>query len=314
MVLFVPMYESVVNGPLYEHRERHRSDGNYSAVRQKAAHPGGEGLLGEVLFRPRHAGTPGFDTAGRQGRRVHCYDRPSPRVAQQRGLTSRRSCSIRRHAPWLASTFLRHRASGGGRANFILRRINRVGIESSATPTSTGRATRRSRGKLAGTPAIRTSPSSSCAPSTWTDRRCPHRWAFYRDRRPTRTTTRCDVTSAAHAEHELLRVLARYPLYSPSSSPPRAAPMDVLVDCEVVAALYAPCQSRRKVSTPISTIDSSGRYVIPGCSTSTLTLSCRSAARPHRITFETGGALAPRRGAAVTTIVRPCRVRAQARW
>jgi beta-ureidopropionase len=79
MVLVLPMYESSQPRASTTTPPRHRRRRHLPRQVPQAAHPAGEGVLGEVLLRPRHGRVPRLRHRRRQGRRVHLLRPPLPR-------------------------------------------------------------------------------------------------------------------------------------------------------------------------------------------------------------------------------------------
>ena len=86
MVMVLPMYEIVQAGHVLQHRRRDRRRRDVPRQVPQAAHPAGEGLLGEVLLPPGTGGYPVFETAvGKVGVYI-CYDRHFPEGWRMLGL------------------------------------------------------------------------------------------------------------------------------------------------------------------------------------------------------------------------------------
>ena len=79
MVMVLPMYEVEQDGLYYNTAAVIDADGTLPRQVPQAAHPAGEGLLGEVLLPPRHRRVPDLRHRRRQGRRVHLLRPPLPR-------------------------------------------------------------------------------------------------------------------------------------------------------------------------------------------------------------------------------------------
>ena len=86
MVIVLPMYEIVQAGPVLQHRRGHRRRRHLPRQVPQAAHPAGQGVLGEVLLPARQRRVPVFDTAvGKVGVYI-CYDRHFPEGWRALGL------------------------------------------------------------------------------------------------------------------------------------------------------------------------------------------------------------------------------------
>ena len=132
MVMVLPMYEIVQAGALLQHRRGDRRRRHLPRQVPQAAHPAGEGLLGEVLLPPRQRRVPGVRHRGRQGRRLHLLRPPLPRgLAGARASTAPRSCSTRRPPAAACREYLwRLEQPAAAVANkYYVGAINRVGIE-----------------------------------------------------------------------------------------------------------------------------------------------------------------------------------------
>ena len=86
MVLVLPMYEVVQAGLYYNTAAVIDADGTLPRQVPQAAHPAGQGVLGEVLLPPGNGGYPVFETAvGKVGVYI-CYDRHFPEGWRALGL------------------------------------------------------------------------------------------------------------------------------------------------------------------------------------------------------------------------------------
>ena len=80
-----------------QHRGRDRRRRHVPRQVPQAAHPAGQGVLGEVLLPARQRRVPDLRHRRRQGRRVHLLRPPLPRgLAGRSASTAPRSCSTRR--------------------------------------------------------------------------------------------------------------------------------------------------------------------------------------------------------------------------
>ena len=149
--------------PVLQHRRGDRRRRDVPGQVPQAAHPAGQGLLGEVLLRSRHRRLSGLRDRGRQGRRVHLL-----RPALPRGLADARPARRRDRvqpvgdAPRALRVHLASRAAGRGRREHVLHRRDQPGRHRAARRRRLlrpellrrpgGQVRRRSR-------AMRTSPS-----------------------------------------------------------------------------------------------------------------------------------------------------------
>ena len=189
MVMVLPMYEEEQPGVLYNTAAVVDADGTYLGKYRKHHIPQVKGFWEKFYFRPGNLGYPVFQTAvGPVGVYI-CYDRHFPEGWRALGLNGAKivfnpSATHRGLSAYLWQ--LEQPASAVANEYFI-GAINRVGhraprraTTSTAPPTSS-----TPRASSSATWATPTSPSSSCATSTWTLlAEVRNRWAFYRDRRP----------------------------------------------------------------------------------------------------------------------------------
>src|SRR5262249_49420101 len=128
---------------------------------------------------------------------------------------------------------------------------------SKTSVTTTSTAPRTSSIRRASSSASRptgTSPSSSCAISTWTSsRRCGTAGSS------TETVARRCTTISRRPEGRAMPILITNGTVVSATG---AQAMDVLIDGETIAAIYAP-GTAGGVSAD-KTIDATGKYVIPG--------------------------------------------------
>ena len=144
MVMVLPMYEIVQAGLYYNTAAVIDADGTLPRQVPQAAHPAGQGLLGEVLLPPRQRRVPDLRHRGRQGRRVHLLRPPLPRgLAGARPQRRRDRVQPVGHPPRPVRVPLAARAAGRGGRQHVLRRGDQPGRHraDSATTTSTARAT-----------------------------------------------------------------------------------------------------------------------------------------------------------------------------
>ncbi len=146
-----------------QHGGRHRRRRHLPRQVPQAAHPAGQGVLGEVLLPSRQRRIPDLRDRGRQGRGVHLLRPALPGgVAGARPQRRRDRVQPVGHEPRPVRVHLARRAAGGRRRQHVLRRARSTGSASSrsATTTSTGRATSSiRRDSSSATSATPTSPS-----------------------------------------------------------------------------------------------------------------------------------------------------------
>ena len=164
MVIVLPMYEIVQAGLYYNTAAVIDADGTLPRQVPQAAHPAGQGLLGEVLLHARHRRVPDLRHRRRQGRRVHLLRPPLPRgLADASGLNGAEivfnpSATHR----GLSRVPLAARAAGGGGRQHVLRRRHQPGRHRAARRERLLRAEllrRPTRASSSATSATRTSPS-----------------------------------------------------------------------------------------------------------------------------------------------------------
>ena len=189
MVMVLPMYEIVQDGLYYNTAAVIDADGTLPRQVPQAAHPAGQGLLGEVLLHARHRRVPDLRHRRRQGRRLHLLRPPLPRgLADASASTAPRSCSTRR-PPTAACP-----STCGGSSSRRRR---------SPTCTTSGRSTGSASSRSARTTSTARATSSTRAASSSATSATPYKpelivrdldldkirevrdgWQFYRDRRP----------------------------------------------------------------------------------------------------------------------------------
>ena len=131
MVLVLPMYEQEQEGLLYNTAAVIDADGTLPRQVPQAAHPAGEGLLGEVLLPPGNRGYPVFDTAvGKVGVYI-CYDRHFPEGWRALGLAGAKivfnpSATSRGLSAYLWQL---EQPAAAVANEYYIGAINRVGIE-----------------------------------------------------------------------------------------------------------------------------------------------------------------------------------------
>ena len=189
MVMVLPMYEIVQPGLYYNTAAVIDADGTLPRQVPQAAHPAGQGLLGEVLLPARQRRVPVFDTAvGKVGVYI-CYDRHFPEGWRALGLNGAEivfnpSATHR----GLSEYIWRIEQPAAAVANmYYVGAINRVGIEAARRrTTSTARATSSTpRASSSATSATRYKPELIVRDLDMDKiREVRDRWAFYRDRRP----------------------------------------------------------------------------------------------------------------------------------
>ena len=142
-----------------QHRGRHRRRWHVPRQVPQAAHPAGQGVLGEVLLPPRQRRLPDLRHRGRQGRRVHLLRPPLPRgLAGARPQRRRDRVQPVGDQPRPVRVHLARRAAGGGRRQHVLRRRDQPGRHRAARRRRllrpellrrSGRAVRRRRRRRA---------------------------------------------------------------------------------------------------------------------------------------------------------------------
>ena len=123
MVMVLPMYEIVQAGVYYNTAAVIDADGTLPRQVPQAAHPPGQGVLGEVLLPSGQRGIPDLRHGNRQGRRVHLLRPALPRgLAGPRAERRRDRVQPVGHAPRAVRVHLARRAAGGGGRQHVLRR------------------------------------------------------------------------------------------------------------------------------------------------------------------------------------------------
>ena len=170
MVLILPMYEKEQEGLLYNTAAVIDADGTYLGKYRKTHIPQVKGFWEKFYFRPGNLGYPVFETAvGRVGVYI-CYDRHFPEGWRALGLNGAQmvfnpSATSRGLSSYLWQ--LEQPASAVANMYFV-GAINRVGIETWATTTSTALPTLWIRvGSSWATSAPTRTQSSSCVTWTW---------------------------------------------------------------------------------------------------------------------------------------------------
>ena len=164
------------------------ADGTLPRQVPQAAHPAGQGLLGEVLLPARQRRVPDLRHRGRQGRRVHLLRPPLPRgLAGARPQRRRDRVQPVGHQPRPVGVHLALEQPAAAVANmYYVGAINRVGIEAARRQRllrpellrrPRGQVRRRRRRRLQ-------ARADRPRPRHGQDQEVRDRWAFYRDRRP----------------------------------------------------------------------------------------------------------------------------------
>ena len=188
MVMVLPVYELEQPGFLYNTAAVIDADGTYLGKYRKHHLPHLPGFWEKFYFRPGNLGYPVFDTAvGRVGVYI-CYDRHFPEGWRALGLNgaqivfnpSATSAGLSMHLWQL------EQPAAAVANEYYIGAINRVGIEESATTTST--ATRTSSARRGGWSARRAPATTARSSIRDLDLdlidTVRNKWAFYRDRRP----------------------------------------------------------------------------------------------------------------------------------
>ena len=128
MVMVLPMYEIEQPGIYYNTAAVIDADGTLPRQVPQAAHPAGQGVLGEVLLPARQRRVPDLRHRRRQGRRVHLLRPPLPRgLADPRPERRRDRVQPVGHPPRAVRVHLAHRAARRGRRQHVLRRRDQPG-------------------------------------------------------------------------------------------------------------------------------------------------------------------------------------------
>ena len=191
IVMVLPMYEQEQPGVLLQHGRGHRRRRRLPRQVPQDAHPAGEGLLGEVLLPARQPGLPGVRHRGRPRRRLHLLRPALPRRAGARSAsTAPRSSSTRRRPRGLSAYLWQLEQPAPAVANeYYIGAINRVGIEDLGDNDFYGTSYFVDpEGNFVGEVGDGNEPElivRDLDMDLLAEVR--NRWAFYRDRRPTRT-------------------------------------------------------------------------------------------------------------------------------
>ena len=265
MVMVLPMYEVEQAGVYYNTAAVIDADGTYLGKYRKHHIPQVKGFWEKFYFRPGNLGYPVFDTAvGKVGVYI-CYDRHFPEGWRALGLNGANivfnpSATSRGLSAYLWK--LEQPASAVANEYFI-GAINRVGIEPLGENDFYGTSYFVDpEGKFVGDPADDHKPELIVRDldidllKTVRDR-----WQFYRDRRPDALRRPGGTVSAERAMSTATTTLITGGQVISTTG---AVPMDVLVDGETIAALYAPGTAAAQGVNADRTIDATGKYVVPG--------------------------------------------------
>ena len=174
MVIVLPMYEEEQAGVYYNTAAVIDADGTYLGKYRKHHIPQVKGFWEKFYFRPGNLGYPVFDTAvGKVGVYI-CYDRHFPEGWRALGLNGARSSSTPRPPAAACRPTSGSSSSRRRRGQRVLHRRHQPGRHRAAGRQRLLRheLLRRPGGQVRRRPSpTTTSPSWSCAISTWTSSR-----------------------------------------------------------------------------------------------------------------------------------------------